>query len=374
MKRLLAGALALGVVGYSGGFGPGTAFAETTSWAPPGPGAADQPFAAEAGPGTGPAAGPGTPPVQVVYAVGGARPPGIPWYDYAHRLGAGYYPGADREIIDYPAGAPFSWVPDMFATHRPDENVSIGVAADDATATLNTAIEQGTRPAAAVGLSLGSLALDKEQARLSTDPNAPAPDMLQFTTIGDPVGHSGFGKSFLSGLFPPGSYIPIIDYTMPDTDNSQYDTKRVVAAYDGLSDFPDRPDNLISVANATVGSAIVHTPVAFTGPEIVPPQNIKTTTNARGATTTTYLVPVNHLPLTLPLRYLGMSDADVDQMDAVLQPIVDSGYSRNDNPATATVMVDPLHGMDPVGSLDPATRAEVENAIATVRGYLAPLG
>lgn len=74
----------------------------------------------------------------------------------------------------------------------------------------------------------------------------------------------------------------------------------------------------------------------------------RTTVNSRGATTTTYLVPVNHLPLTLPLRYLGMSDAEVDQIDSVLQPQIDAAYARNDNWFTRPVSVDPVRGLDPL--------------------------
>ena len=192
--------------------------------------------------------------------------------------------------------------------------------------------------------------------------------------IGDPTGRHAFGASFLSGIFPPGSYIPLIDYTMPKPVESQYDTNKVVAAYDGLADFPDRPDNLVSVANATAASAIVHTPAAFTGPGDVPPQNIRTTVNSRGAKTTTYLVPVNHLPLTLPLRYLGLSPGFVDQIDSVLQPMVDAGYSRNDNPVAKPMSVDPVHGMDPVAILDPATRDTIEGAFSAVRTFVPPIG
>lgn len=132
---------------------------------------------------------------------------------------------------------------------------------------------------------------------------------------------------------------------MPQQVDSQYDTNHVVTAYDGFSDFPDRPDNLLAVANAAIGAAIAHTPIGFTGPGDVPPQNIRTTVNSRGATTTTYLVPVNHLPLTLPLRYLGMSDAEVDQIDSVLQPQIDAAYARNDNWFTRPVSVDPVRGL-----------------------------
>jgi len=357
MKRLLAGVIAVSVVGSAGGLGLGVSAGEPSSDFAPSPSP------------VGDASG-----AVVVYALGGARAPGIPWYDYTNRAGAAYFPNAQRQVIDYPAGAPFNWVPDMFSPRGGRDRESIGEAATIATTNLDSAIRNGTAPAAAVGLSQGTLALDDEQVKLANDPAAPPPDKLSFTLIGDPTGRHAFGASFLSGIFPPGSYIPLIDYTMPKPVDSQYDTNRIVAAYDGLADFPDRPDNLVSVANATFASAIVHTPAAFTGPGDVPPQNIRTSVNSRGAKTTTYLVPVDHLPLTLPLRYLGLSDGLVDQMDLVLQPMVDAGYSRNDDPATKPVSVDPVAGMDPVAVLDPATRDSIENAFSQIRRLVGPIG
>jgi hypothetical protein len=118
----------------------------------------------------------------------------------------------------------------------------------------------------------------------------------------------------------------------------------------------------------------VHTPAAFTGPGDVPPENIRTSVNSRDAKTTTYLVPVNHLPLTLPLRYLGWSDGLVTQIDAALQPQIDAGYSRNDNLVTRPVSVDPVNGMDPVGILGPATRDSIENVSAQIRAIFPPPG
>ena len=214
MKRLLAGALTVGLVGSAGGFGTGVATAEPAYPSDTSPSA---PTPSPVGDGS---------KAQVVYALGGARPPGIPWVDYTNRAGNEYFPNAKRDLIDYPAGAPFSWVPSMFLpqVYSPDR-VTIGVAAKDATKSLDTAIRNGTAPAAVVGLSQGTLALDQEQARLANDPNAPPPDKLQFTTIGDPTGSHAFGKSFLAGIFPPGSYIPFIDYTMPKPVESQYDTQ-----------------------------------------------------------------------------------------------------------------------------------------------------
>lgn len=357
MKRVVAGALAAWLVGSVGGFEPGVATGDPGSpWTPPIPSPVGDAATA-----------------KVVYAIGGARPPGIPWYEYTNRAGSQYFPNAKRNIIEYPAGALYSWVPqELFP--GPRDNVTVGEAVQQGTDSLDQAIRRGTAPAAAVGLSQGTLVLDHEQARLANDPNAPPPDRLQFTTIGDPMGTHAFGASFNSGIFKPGDYIPIIDYTMPASVESQYDTNRIVAAYDGMADFPDRPTNLLAVANAVVAAGIAHTPAAFTNPGDLPPQNIRTTVNSRGAKTTTYLVPVNQLPLTLPLRYLGWSDGLVNQIDAVLQPQIDAGYSRNDDALTKPMSVDPVIGMDPVGILGPATRNSIENVFAQVRAILPPPG
>lgn len=287
------------------------------------------------------------------------------------RAGEGFYPNTKRDLIDYPAGAPFSWMP-TWLVPGPRDHATIGEAATQATDSLEAAVRQGTEPAATIGLSQGSLALDQVQARLAHDPTAPPPDQLQFATFGDPSGANAFGKSFLASIFPPGSYIPVIDYTMPQQPESQYDSNRIFAAYDGLADFPDRPDNLIALINCAFGAAIGHTPAAFARPGDVPPQNIRTTVNSRGATTTTYMLPVNHLPMTLPLRYLGWSDALVGRIDALLQPEIDAGYSHDDDPLTKPISVDPINGMDPVTSADPSTRDSILGAFAQVRTIFPP--
>jgi hypothetical protein len=113
----------------------------------------------------------------------------------------------------------------------------------------------------------------------------------------------------------------------------------------------------MAVANAVVGLATGHTAVAFTNPSMVPPQNIRSTVNSRGATATTYLIPEKHLPLVLPFGYLGVPEDTLSQLDAVLKPMVDAGYSRNDDPLTAPVEVDPVNGYDPAAVTAPATQA-----------------
>lgn len=308
MKKLLAGAVAAGIVSSAGGLGGGVAAADTA------------------------------------YVVGGAKPPGIPWFAITDQIGRGYYPNATRDIVDYPAGTllgplPAAFWPDL-AT--PTVGQSIVTGADN----LDAAIRSTRGPGVAVGLSEGTLVLDAEQERLAHDPTAPPRDQLSFTVFVDP------SRSFLH-LFSPGTYIPIVDYTVPQPVESQYDTTVVAAQYDCFSDFPDRPWNLVSLANSLVGGATVHTAAAFTSLADVPPENITTTTNSRGATTTTYLVPFKQLPLTLPLRTLGVPDEVVDQIDDALRPMVDAGYSRNDGRPSSATGVDLQAALNKVPGLLP---------------------
>ena len=195
---------------------------------------------------------------------------------------------------------------------------SIGESVDEGEGNLETAIRNGG-PGTAIGLSEGAMVLDAVQAKLAYDPTAPPPNQLSFATYGDPLAKHAFGESFLTQMFPVGSVVPSLDFRMPPPVESQYDTYQFVSAYDSIADWPDRPDNWMSLANAIVGLATGHTAVAFTNPSMVPPQNIRTTVNSKGAKTTTYLIPEQHLPLVLPFKYLGVDEGTLNQLDGVLQ-------------------------------------------------------
>jgi hypothetical protein len=345
MKKLLAAVTTLVTLSATGGIA-----------------AADQP-APDISPGGGPTQL-GTP--GRAYALGGAHVMGIPYDEYIRRTGADWFPGLDRQIVNYPAGQIQGHVLDrMFpGVGRLDKDFpgvgidgpSIGESVDVGEGNVLQAIQQGG-PGTAIGLSEGAMVLNAVQARLATDPNAPPPDQLSFATYGDPIAPHAFGAGFLSQNFPVGSVVPALDYQIPPPVDSQYDSYRFVSAYDSIADWPDRQDNWMSVANAIVGLATGHTAVAFTKPSMVPPQNIATTVNSRGAKTTTYLIPEQHLPLVLPFKYLGVDEATLNKLDAVLKPSVDAGYSRNDDPLTAPIEVDPVHGYDPAAVTAPATQA-----------------
>lgn len=311
-------------------------------------------------------AGPGPSTGGNAYALGGAHVLGIPYDEYIRREGAEWFPGLKREIVRYPAGQVQGHVLERLfpGIGRIDESFpglgingpSVGESVDEGIGNLDAAIRNGGR-GTAIGLSEGSLVLEAEQARLANDPTAPPPNQLSFATFGDPVARHAFGESFLTAMFPVGSTVPALDYRIPPPFESQYDTKIFVSAYDSIADFPDRPDNMFALANALMGLATGHTAVAFTNSSMVPPQNIRSTVNSRGATTTTYLIPEKHLPLVMPLAYIGIDEGTLNRLDEILLPRVNAGYSRNDNPATAPVQVDSVNGFDPAAVTAPATQA-----------------
>ena len=351
MKKLLAGVSALVTLGATGCFGIGTASAD-------GPQISGPPS-------------PGAPGDQTAYALGGAHVLGIPYDQYIKMEGAEWFPGQQRQIVRYPAGQVQGHVlARLFPGLKPEidkfdqqfpgvglDGPSVGQSVDVGVDNLDAAIRSIGRPGTAIGLSEGGFVVDGEQQRLATAPDAPPPNTLNFATFGDPIGHHAFGQSFLTATFPVGSTVPALDYVMPPRYESQYDTNRFVAAYDSIADFPDRPDNMFAFANTLMGLATGHTAVAFTNASMVPPQNIRTTINSRGAKDTTIMVPEKHLPLVMPLAYVGIPEDTLNKLDAILMPRVNAGYSRNDDPSTAPVQVDPVHGFDPAAVTAPANQA-----------------
>ena len=178
------------------------------------------------------------------------------------------------------------------------------------------------------GLSLGSITADAVQRAIDADPERPDPDQLTFIVSGDasritPVS-TGIGA-----FLPEGFRIPLLGWTVTrPEDDSEYNTVVVVGEYDFTADFPDRPWNLLALANSLVGFAYSHGPSALTDPDDVPEEDITVTTNEKGATTTTYLVPQPTLPLLKP--FSGVAPRVVEAANNALKPIVDRGYSRND--------------------------------------------
>ncbi|MFY2860969.1 PE-PPE domain-containing protein [Mycobacterium sp. THU-M104] len=229
-------------------------------------------------------------------------------------IGANYYsPDATRRVIAYPG----SFWP-VTGLQSPTVGSSVATGA----ANLDAAIRGTGGPISVAGLSQGALALDREQARLANDPNAPPPDRLTFIKAGDP-------DNLLSRAFKPGTHIPVLDYTVPAPSESQYDTVNVVGQYDIFSDPPHHVGNLLADLNAVAaGGYYGHSATAFSDPARVAPWDVTTTTNSLGATTTTYFIRSARLPLVRALVDMaGLPPEAAGTLDAVLRPMIDRAYA-----------------------------------------------
>jgi hypothetical protein len=208
--------------------------------------------------------------------------------------------------------------------------------------TLDTAIRNTPGEKIVVGASGSTLAVNAVMRRLANDPNGPSADEISFVVLGD--ADRGVFKQ-LRGLT-----LPIFDYTVPGVPETKYDVTVVAGEYDGLGDWPDRSWNLLAVLNALAGTGLlqqvidesiveqyrledwgsVHYDAMFADLDQVPEENVTTTVNWKGGTTTTYLVPTADLPLLRPLKNLGVQQNVIDGLEKVLRPIIDSAYIRND--------------------------------------------
>lgn len=258
-------------------------------------------------------------------AVNGAKPSLLSnkslaeWHTSELIIGAKWAPASTVVGIDYPATAGPPW-----GLNAVDANTSIATGQQR----LNTAIlAQDGQPTVVVGLSMGSTVIDAEQRFLATDPNAPPPSSLSFVEFSDP-------NRGIATLFPVGTFVPVFGFTIANIPVSQYNTVVVFGQYDGWANFPDRPWNLVADLNAVMGALYIqpstgftiHTGTAFSAPADAVLES--TTTNARGGTTTTYMVPTPQLPLTQPLRQMGVPAPLVNNIDYALRPIVNEGYSQ----------------------------------------------
>lgn len=212
---------------------------------------------------------------------------------------------------------------------------SINVGATNLDAALQTALKQ-LKPGehvTIVGLSAGALVADEELRRLASSATAPDKGKLDFVVCAD-SSRINFNKN---------RYDALLNYTYRPPVDSKYNTTAVTGEYDGYADFPDRPTNLLAVQNAIVGSQLVHIPSMLTTLSTVPAANVKTTVNAKGGVTTSYLVPTPTLPLV-------MVNPSLKSQEAALRKQINSAYFRNDPKvvAAATTVAAPVSAPTPV--------------------------
>ncbi|ORB75039.1 PE-PPE domain-containing protein [Mycobacterium scrofulaceum] len=321
MNKLLAGAVAVGMLTWVTVFDDNVAAADTALIVP---GTAPSPYG----------------PLRSLYHFNPAMQP---------QIDANYYsPAAVRRVVPYPG----SFWP-VTGLNSPTVNSSVTTGADN----LDAAIRTTDGPISVAGLSQGSLALDREQARLAHDPTAPPPGQLTFIKAGNP-------DNLLYKAFGPGTHVPIIDYTVPPPVQSQYDTVNIVGQYDPFSDPPNHPGNLLADLNAVAaGGYYGHTATAFSDPSRVAPWDVTRTTNGLGGTSTTYFIRNSELPLARALvDGAGMPPEAVGPIDAALRPLVDRAY----DPGPAHNPVAMINGIAHIPTIISAVSWPVRGAVTGV--------
>jgi hypothetical protein len=234
-------------------------------------------------------------------------------------VGENWFPGTTPQVVKYPATAGLL---SGFFQPTADQSMAIGQKALNADI-LTAFVTNPDGKVVVAGASLGSMTIDREEAYLATAPNAPSPDQLSFVEFANP--ERGIADTYL----PAGVHVPLLGYTVGNPPVSQYDTTIIYHQYEGLSDPPDRPWNLLADANAMAGVNHYHLHTEFTSQNQVVEVG-QPVTNSAGGTTTTYMVPANILPMLLPLQTFGVPTPVIDHLNTVLTPMVNAGYSQYD--------------------------------------------
>ena len=168
------------------------------------------------------------------------------------------------------------------------------------------------------------------------------PDVT-FLMLGDPYRPNGGMVERLTGLVIPG--IGLFNGTDPT--DAGIPTIDIANQYDGFSDFPQYPINVVSDLNDLLGIIYAHAaygdgPLPEEIPSLWPPSEPLsgpyTDEYTLGSTeivqqvdgdTTFYFIPTTELPLLDPLRSLGVPESVLNIFQPALQVIVEAGYDRS---------------------------------------------
>lgn len=116
--------------------------------------------------------------------------------------------------------------------------------------------------------------------------------------------------------------------------DTQYDTVDIAAQYDGWSDFPVNPLNLLAVANAMMGVDYLHLGGTYDDTTLTDPGVID---QGQYGDTHYYLISTPVLPLLMPLENFGtLGHALADTLDPALRVIIESAYDRSKSPGEPT--------------------------------------
>jgi hypothetical protein len=116
--------------------------------------------------------------------------------------------------------------------------------------------------------------------------------------------------------------------------DTQYDTVDIAAQYDGWSDFPVNPLNLLAVMNAMMGVDYLHLGGTYDDTTLTDPGVID---QGEYGDTHYYLISTDILPILMPLENFGtLGHALADTLDPALRVIIESAYDRSTSPGEPT--------------------------------------
>ncbi|TFV61070.1 PE-PPE domain-containing protein [Mycobacterium sp. PS03-16] len=150
---------------------------------------------------------------------------------------------------------------------------------------------------------------------------------VSFVLIGNPNRPNGGILQRFEGLYIPLMGVTFDGATPTDSDLDgdgihEFPTADITRQYDGWSDFPAYPLNMVATMNAVAGIYYLHGD--YFGDTVGPAVQ-----QGEYGDTTYYIVPTERLPLLLPFEQLGVPSPILTAIDAPLRVIVEWGYDRD---------------------------------------------
>jgi hypothetical protein len=267
------------------------------------------------------------------------------------------------EIVEYPASF---WPVSKGGLSDPTWNRSVSSGVD----ALTTAIaESGESDVLIVGQSQGAVVASRYKAA------NPAPDQTTtYVLISNPSRPNGGILERFSGL-----RIPILDVTFtgatPDVGGTTYDVGR---QYDGWSDFPKYPSNLLATLNAIAGTIFLHGVKAQEAEvNFADLSDSSKVDIVVDGDTTYYTIPTDRLPI---LRiFEGFVPSPIlTALDAPLRVMVEWGYDRQTSPGAPTgiSLLRIANPLQDAANLATAVRVGIDDGLAEAAGdpHHRPLG
>ncbi len=261
-------------------------------------------------------------------------------------------PNANLIGIDYPASfwpLPFpGWCPSVGCDKW---NVSVGTGVTNLDAELRDKLNNTSDPIVIFGYSQGAAVVSNEIRYNLTPADAARVSGVVVGNIDRPNG----------GLFTRFGFlgrIPILDATLGlPTPTDTINMTDIAFEYDGVSDFPTYPINVLADLNAIAGFAYIHgtylepnqnsgfegLPDGYTKDELLAAINDPANNQGTFEKTTYILIPTKTLPIVMPFLALGAATGTtpivkplVDLESPVLRVLIDTGYDRSISPGQYT--------------------------------------